>query len=1289
MAEGVIEIGDDDSESDIIVISDDEEYQLFFGIYIRPNLDPITKINKFGFWDILKLMVAFPKIFSKYLTMIISEYQKISIKTWCRLKREKEKLNKNKNNVNEPVVISSDESDGEFSDELPDLDESSNTGLTVETTKGAKNVSSTSNTKTFAKTGPIFDTKSREKLASILKNAKINIFKKSLFDDGKEENLSNSDFLKNDDGDSKHLKDETSSPSSNRHFLDLFQSENLETSSAESETNKKHSEKISSLSGSENGVKRSVFVTSSPSSKQQKKVKRKKTMQTTMDSYLPTQDIHVTDKNSDFKLIRQEKLKFPDNGDLESLVGNFSMLCINTVMMCLEDENEDALIQGLEIFNNFAQKYKPSEGIVTEILNRCLISAKSVELLFKGFNTLLFIHHTYPDLLNIAWDVVKEILDQIGIGRGMAHQDPTIITKMSLLLELAIICYEDDFYCRDLIDQRSVRKSYAFRFLSHDLCFERNVKHVINIVICLLTSGEFSEIDVDYLSSLRPEEQKQQQIEQSLNQIQMFEISKILPKMQKILEISVNISSSCCDAAKAIATELLKSYIYLPNTLKSELIMFKLIQLVLENCEGTLPGLDFPSNLNSLVECYFKALPPKNILTPPTTPQSEDEEQGVAAVSDSYSPAAVEELSVLLYYLIYSYLKCVQKKSHIALRRRARYSKAELAAVSPEIQENLTTLPQHVENLRRHFLMLTDITAKTQEYLKKMLCFSNLKYTHFGLHKSTVSHFGLHTSTFTHFGLHTSTITHFGLHTSTVTHFGLHTSTVTHFGLYTSTVTHFGLHTSTVTHFGLHTSTVTHFGLHTSTITHCGLHTSTVTHFGLHTSTITHFGLHTSTVTHFGLNTSTVTHWTFMEYINSYTFWTSYINNYTLWTSYINSYTFGLHTSTSYTFWTSYINSYTFWTSYINSYTFWTRNTSQLHILGLHTSTVTHFGLHTSTVTHLDFITSTVYTFWTSYITITHLDFIPSTVTHFGLHTSNSYTFWTSYTNRYTFGLHTSTSYIILDTSYINSYTFWTSYINSYTFWTSYINSLHILDFIHQQLHILDFIHQQFTHFGLHTSTITHFGLHTSTITHFGLHTSTITHFGLHTSTVTHFGLHTSTVTHFGLHTSTITHFGLHTSTITHFRLHTSTITHFGLHTSTVTHFGTSYINSYTFWTSYINSYTFWTSYINSYTFGLHTSTVTHFGLHTSTVTHFGLHTSTVTHFGLHTSTVTHFGLHTSTITHFRLHTSTITHFRLHTSTVTHFGLHTSTVTHFGLHTSGPNFGPKLTDFISIYKKNT
>ncbi|KAJ8317351.1 hypothetical protein KUTeg_005255 [Tegillarca granosa] len=1030
MAEGVIEIGDDDSESDIIVISDDEEYQLFFGIYIRPNLDPITKINKFGFWDILKLMVAFPKIFSKYLTMIISEYQKISIKvcqldsviqqpstsrdvkhhtkkidlekTWCRLKREKEKLNKNKNNVNEPVVISSDESDGEFSDELPDLDESSNTGLTVETTKGAKNVSSTRNTKTFAKTGPIFDTKSREKLASILKNAKINIFKKSLFDDGKEENLSNSDFLKNDDGDSKHLKDETSSPSSNRHFLDLFQSENLETSSAESETNKKHSEKISSLSGSENGVKRSVFVTLSPSSKQQKKVKRKKTMQTTMDSYLPTQDIHVTDKNSDFKLIRQEKLKFPDNGDLESLVGNFSMLCINTVMMCLEDDNEDALIQGLEIFNNFAQKYKPSEGIVTEILNRCLISAKSVELLFKGFNTLLFIHHTYPDLLNIAWDVVKEILDQIGIGRGMAHQDPTIITKMSLLLELAIICYEDDFYCRDLIDQRSVRKSYAFRFLSHDLCFERNVKHVINIVICLLTSGEFSEIDVDYLSSLRPEEQKQQQIEQSLNQIQMFEISKILPKMQKILEISVNISSSCCDAAKAIATELLKSYIYLPNTLKSELIMFKLIQLVLENCEGTLPGLDFPSNLNSLVECYFKALPPKNILTPPTTPQSEDEEQGVAAVSDSYSPAAVEELSVLLYYLIYSYLKCVQKKSHIALRRRARYSKAELAAVSPEIQENLTTLPQHVENLRRHFLMLTDITAKTQEYLKKMLCFSNLK-TELLVAENREQKFQLHPK-----------ITHFGLHESTVTHFGLHTSTVTHFGLHTSTITHFRLHTSTITHFGVHTSTITHFGLHTSTVTHFGLHTSTVTHFGLHTSTITHFGLHTST--------------------------TSYINNYT--------------------FWTSYINSYTFWTSYINSYTFWTSASTVTHF-GLHTSTITHFGLHTSTVTHFGLHTSTITHFGLHTSTVTHFGLHTSTVTHFGLHTS-------TVTH---FGLHTSTvTHFGLHTSTITHFGLHTSTVTHFGLHTSTI-----------------------THFGLHTSTVTHFGLHTSTVTHFGLHTSTVT----------------------------------------------------------------------------------------------------------------------------------------------------------------------------------------------------
>lgn len=591
-------------------------------------------------------------------------------RTWCRIRKEREKQNKNKNNVNEhfePVVISSDESDGEFSDELPDLDETCVTDLKVTVTQS---VSSASNTKPLTKKGPIFDNKSREKLASILKNAKLKIARNSSFDDGKEENLSNSALSKSDDVDSKNVKDETSSPGSNRHFLDLFQSENSETSSAESKIDQKYSEKIPPVPAAENGIKRSIFVTSSPSPKRQKKVKKKKTVEIKSEPSHQTQDTYIFDKNSDFKLTCREKLKFPDN-DMESLLGNFSMLCINTVMVCLEDEDENALIQGLEIFNDFAQKYKPSEGIVTEVLNRCLILAKSLELIFKGFNTLLFIHNTYPDLLNISWDTVKEILDQIGIGRGMAHQDSTVIMKTSLLMELTIICYEDDFYRRDLSDQRSIRKSCAFRFLSHDLCFERNVKHVVNIVICLLTSGEFSEIDVDYLSSLRPIEQKQQQLEQNPHQIQMYEVSKILPKMQKILEISVNISSSCGDAAKAIAGELLKSYIYLPNilhkilllqTLKSELITFKLIQLVLENCEGTLPDLDFPSNLNSIVECYFKALPPKNILTPPTTPQSEDEEQSTAAVSDSYSPAAVEELSVLLYYLIYSYLKCVQSE---------------------------------------------------------------------------------------------------------------------------------------------------------------------------------------------------------------------------------------------------------------------------------------------------------------------------------------------------------------------------------------------------------------------------------------------------------------------------------------------------------------------------------------------------------------------------------------------------------------------------------------------------
>ena len=74
-----------------------------------------------------------------------------------------------------------------------------------------------------------------------------------------------------------------------------------------------------------------------------------------------------------------------------------------------------------------------------------------------------------------------------------------------------------------------------------------------------------------------------------------------------------------------------------------------------------MPCYDFPSSLQDIFSCFFKARPPTNISTPPTSPQSDDESMDNPSMSTAGYPAIyVEELLMLLFEVLQSYAQCNQ-----------------------------------------------------------------------------------------------------------------------------------------------------------------------------------------------------------------------------------------------------------------------------------------------------------------------------------------------------------------------------------------------------------------------------------------------------------------------------------------------------------------------------------------------------------------------------------------------------------------------------------------------------
>lgn len=331
--------------------------------------------------------------------------------------------------------------------------------------------------------------------------------------------------------------------------------------------------------------------------------------------------------------------------DVEStLIGAFADFHINTVDGCWEDEmNQGFMRHGVQFLKSFSLTCRPPSELIKSVIEKGMIKSKSEELLRDTFDCLLYIHGKHPGLVQIDYKHLQDSLERLNFGKRFDEQCNLLVTKVNYILQLVILCFEHELSSKDISDPKKVRQTTGYKALSYDCGFQ-NVKELI----------------VNYIVPLVHHEQTFQQ-----------EVPEILPLLQKLLYISVEVSSNCNAAAKSIALELSKTYCYLPSmdlkkmfirTIESNILRFYLVMHVLERqCENSIPCYDFPVKLQEVFRCFFKAFPPSNISTPPTTPQSDDESMDNAVnVLTGYSPANVEELLMLLFEVLQCYLQCNQ-----------------------------------------------------------------------------------------------------------------------------------------------------------------------------------------------------------------------------------------------------------------------------------------------------------------------------------------------------------------------------------------------------------------------------------------------------------------------------------------------------------------------------------------------------------------------------------------------------------------------------------------------------
>lgn len=362
--------------------------------------------------------------------------------------------------------------------------------------------------------------------------------------------------------------------------------------------------------------------------------------------------------------------------DIDALSSNFTQLQINTIDSCFE-EGLDFLDHAIAFINDFSGKYRPSSAVINKLVEVGLKQTEKIHLIFKSFETLLYVNRRHPGSVVIDWELISETMSGIDSGRTVLSQTVPTLVRASLCLQLSIVSLHDDLFGRDISDPKNIRRSMAYKFLSYDTG-SSNLKQIVTWLSLTLTSGEFEEVRESYLRLQLEDCNGNEAVNGNGPNLEenliSSEVKKILPLLQKLLELGIQVSSSNMDASKFIASEVLRTYIYLPHlchkklllqTMHSELLKFRLIQLILENhCDQALPCCDtFPESLRIIKQCYYECLPPRNLLTPPTTPQSLDGDNGDEGQLQAwFSPASCEELVMLLYYLTQSFVCCSRSR---------------------------------------------------------------------------------------------------------------------------------------------------------------------------------------------------------------------------------------------------------------------------------------------------------------------------------------------------------------------------------------------------------------------------------------------------------------------------------------------------------------------------------------------------------------------------------------------------------------------------------------------------
>ena len=259
----------------------------------------------------------------------------------------------------------------------------------------------------------------------------------------------------------------------------------------------------------------------------------------------------------------------------------------------LHDDGSSNISHLLEFLYAF-RHYKPKSNVISQVIDVSFFCEVEKVFVYEAYQLLQEMNTRFPGVVKVDWKIIEKCLNIVQERKN----NELAYLQASLLLKLLTESLKLDLYTKDCSEHREIRQSMAYKIF-HDI-HSPNSRDLVKYMGLLLSGSQL--------------EKKNETIAGDVKNV--FG-GIVVETIQDLLEISVDVSSSCICQAGRLAEELKTIYkglrgmerkTTLVNSIKSSLVRYKLTEVLLEGeYTGTYPlSANFPDSVLQIMECFYK-----------------------------------------------------------------------------------------------------------------------------------------------------------------------------------------------------------------------------------------------------------------------------------------------------------------------------------------------------------------------------------------------------------------------------------------------------------------------------------------------------------------------------------------------------------------------------------------------------------------------------------------------------------------------------------------------------------